>query len=86
MILNPLVLSDIKTIIHSAREEAIRAVDTKRVLMYWHVGQRIFLEEQEEKVEIITPTKVGKLPTIIYLWFMQVSRRGAASKKAWKYN
>jgi len=49
MMLNPTVLSDIKTIIHSAREKAIRAVDTERVLMYWHIGQRIFLEEQEGK-------------------------------------
>ncbi|WP_316793559.1 DUF1016 N-terminal domain-containing protein [Pedobacter frigoris] len=49
MMLNPTVLSDIKTIIHSARDEAIRAVDTKRVIMYWHIGQRIFLEEQEGK-------------------------------------
>ncbi len=49
MMLNPAVLLDIKTIIHSARDEAIRAVDTKRVLMYWHIGQRIFLEEQEGK-------------------------------------
>ncbi|MDR6783789.1 hypothetical protein ABIE26_002822 [Pedobacter africanus] len=49
MMLNPTVLSDIKTIIHSAREKAIRTVDTERVLMYWHIGQRIFLEEQEGK-------------------------------------
>jgi hypothetical protein len=49
MILNPTVLTDIKTIIHSARDKAIRAVDTERVLMYWHIGQRIFLEEQEGK-------------------------------------
>jgi predicted nuclease of restriction endonuclease-like (RecB) superfamily len=49
MMLNPTVLTDIKTIIHSARDRAIRAVDTERVLMYWHIGQRIFLEEQEGK-------------------------------------
>jgi predicted nuclease of restriction endonuclease-like (RecB) superfamily len=49
MMFNPTVLSDIKTIIHSARDKAIRAVDTERVLMYWHIGQRIFLEEQEGK-------------------------------------
>lgn len=35
--------------IHSARNEAIRAVNTERVLMYWHICQRIFLEEQEGK-------------------------------------
>lgn len=49
MMLNPTVLTDIKTIIHTARDKAIRAVDTERVLMYWHIGQRIFLEEQEGK-------------------------------------
>lgn len=49
MMLNPTVLTDIKTIIHSSRERAIRAVDSERVLMYWHIGQRIFLEEQKGK-------------------------------------
>jgi len=49
MMLNPTVLSDIKKIIYTARDKAIRAVDTERVLMYWHIGQRIFLEEQEGK-------------------------------------
>lgn len=49
MVLNPTILSDIKTIIHTARNKAIRAVDTERVLMYWHIGQRIFLEEQDGK-------------------------------------
>jgi hypothetical protein len=49
MILNPTVITDIKSIINTARDKAIRAVDTERVLMYWHIGQRIFLEEQEGK-------------------------------------
>ena len=49
MILNPNILSDIKAIINTARDKAIRAVDTERVLMYWNIGQRIFLEEQEGK-------------------------------------
>jgi predicted nuclease of restriction endonuclease-like (RecB) superfamily len=49
MLLNPAVLSDIKTIINTSREKAIRAVDTERVLMYRHIGQGIFLEEQEGK-------------------------------------
>ncbi|MEE3682912.1 PDDEXK nuclease domain-containing protein [Actinobacillus pleuropneumoniae] len=30
-----------------ARETAIRAVDFQRVLMYWHIGKRIFEEEQQ---------------------------------------
>jgi predicted nuclease of restriction endonuclease-like (RecB) superfamily len=49
MTLNPAVITDIKSIINTARDKAIRAVDTERVLMYWHIGQRIFLEEQEGK-------------------------------------
>ncbi|WP_324372925.1 DUF1016 N-terminal domain-containing protein [Pedobacter sp.] len=49
MLLNPAVLLDIKTIINTSRENAIRSVDTERVLMYWHIGQRILLEEQEGK-------------------------------------
>ncbi|MNJ95503.1 hypothetical protein D3C87_132150 [compost metagenome] len=49
MMLSDNVISDIKSIINSAKEKAIRAVDTERVLMYWYIGQRIFLEEQEGK-------------------------------------
>ena len=39
-------ISDIRTIILSARESAIRSVDTVRVQMYWELGERIFIEEQ----------------------------------------
>lgn len=49
MILNPDIPTDLKTIIHSAREKALHAVDTERILTYWRIGQRIFLEEQKEK-------------------------------------
>lgn len=40
-------ISDIRTIILSARESAIRSVDTVRVQMYWELGERIFIEEQK---------------------------------------
>ena len=40
-------ISDIRTIILSARESAIRSVDTIRVQMYWKLGERIFIEEQK---------------------------------------
>ncbi len=46
--LNSLV-SDVKEIISSARQHAVRSVDFSRVQMYWHIGRRIFVEEQEEK-------------------------------------
>ena len=42
-------VAEIKTIIGQARESAIRSVDFQRVLMYWHIGQRIFEEEQQGK-------------------------------------
>ena len=49
MQLNASLLSEIKSIITDSREQAIRAVDSTRVLMYWHVGKRIFEEEQQSK-------------------------------------
>ncbi|MDH6313094.1 MULTISPECIES: YhcG family protein [Bacteroidales] len=42
-------VSDIKGIITSARDSAIRSVDFERVKMYWKLGERIFVEEQQEK-------------------------------------
>ena len=42
-------VTEIKTIIGHARESAIRSVDFQRVRMYWHIGQRIFEEEQQGK-------------------------------------
>jgi len=38
--------NDIKVLIATAQEKAIRAVDSQRVLLYWHIGQRIFEEVQ----------------------------------------
>ncbi len=43
------LVSDVKEIISSARQQAVRSVDFSRVQMYWHIGRRIFVEEQEEK-------------------------------------
>ncbi|QIM62933.1 hypothetical protein A1D29_06320 [Pasteurellaceae bacterium Orientalotternb1] len=42
-----MLISDIKNIITQSRETAIRAVDFQRVVMYWHIGKRIFEEEQQ---------------------------------------
>ena len=44
--LNQQFVSDIRQIITSAREQAIRSVDSERVRMYWKLGERIFMEEQ----------------------------------------
>ncbi|MEZ5104497.1 MAG: PDDEXK nuclease domain-containing protein [Draconibacterium sp.] len=49
MLTNQTLIADIKTIIVHARKNAVRAVDHQRTLMYWHIGKRIFEEEQEGK-------------------------------------
>jgi len=49
MQLNQSIISDIKSIIAQSRDKAIRAVAYQRTLMYWHIGKRIFEEEQEGK-------------------------------------
>ena len=36
------LIHDIKTIITQSREQAVRAVNHERTVMYWHIGQRIF--------------------------------------------
>ncbi|WP_394371633.1 DUF1016 N-terminal domain-containing protein [Pinibacter aurantiacus] len=43
------IINDIKDIILTSRENAIRAVDRQRTLMYWHIGKRIFEKEQQGK-------------------------------------
>ena len=40
-------LNDIREIINAARTQAVRSVDFCRVQMYWHIGKRIFEEEQQ---------------------------------------
>ncbi|RFS20480.1 DUF1016 domain-containing protein [Chitinophaga silvatica] len=49
MLINQSFITDIKSIISNSRENAIRAIDHQRTLMYWHIGKRIFEEEQEGK-------------------------------------
>ena len=40
---------DIKNLISTSQETAIKAVDTQRVILYWNIGQRIFKELQDGK-------------------------------------
>lgn len=47
--LNPNFVQDVRSIITTARTEAVRSIDSHRVQMYWKLGQRIFVEEQGEK-------------------------------------
>lgn len=42
-------VNEIKQIIHTARTQAVRSVDTCRVQMYWAIGHRIFEKEQQGK-------------------------------------
>jgi len=42
-------LTDIIGIISQSKTNAIRSVDFERVLMYWKLGERIFVEEQQGK-------------------------------------
>ncbi|MEZ2339062.1 DUF1016 N-terminal domain-containing protein, partial [Mucilaginibacter sp. RCC_168] len=53
MNLNESIITDIQSIINNSRDQAVRAVDQERVLMYWQIGKRIFEEEQggEERAE-----------------------------------
>ena len=41
------LIHEIHAIIATARDKAIRSVDTERVLMYWQIGKVIFEEEQQ---------------------------------------
>ena len=49
MLVNQSIITDIKAIIAQSKDKAIRAVDHQRTLMYWHIGKRIFEEEQQGK-------------------------------------
>ncbi|MFZ4802660.1 MAG: PDDEXK nuclease domain-containing protein [Chlorobium sp.] len=49
IIIRPQFIGQIKEIITQARENAIRAVDHQRVLMYWNIGKSILEEEQQGK-------------------------------------
>ena len=42
-------ISEIKSIIQNAKSQAVRSVEFFRVQMYWKLGERIFIEEQQEK-------------------------------------
>ena len=49
MLINQSIINEIKTIVATAKDTAIRVVDNQRTLMYWHIGKRIFEEEQQGK-------------------------------------
>jgi predicted nuclease of restriction endonuclease-like (RecB) superfamily len=49
MFLSQTLIHEIKSLIAQAKEGAIRSVDHHRTVMYWHIGERIFNEEQQGK-------------------------------------
>ena len=50
---NPGFLEDMRNIIIEARSNAVRSVEYARMMMYWRLGERIFVEEQrgQERAE-----------------------------------
>lgn len=49
MIKSNSILRDVKGIIAQFKHNAIRRIDFERTMMYWHIGKRIFTEEQAGK-------------------------------------
>jgi predicted nuclease of restriction endonuclease-like (RecB) superfamily len=49
MIVKQELIQQIHNIIATAKDRAIRSVDTERVLMYWQIGKVLFEEEQQGK-------------------------------------
>jgi hypothetical protein len=49
MSLSQNIIHEIKSLIAKAKESAIRLVDHHRTVMYWHISERIFNEEQQGK-------------------------------------
>ena len=43
------LISEVKAIIVKAQENAVRSINGERTRMYWHIGKRIFEEEQKGK-------------------------------------
>lgn len=43
------LINQIKEIVNSAQQRAVRSVNTERVAMYWHIGKVVFEEEQKGK-------------------------------------
>lgn len=49
MLQNQSLVPDIKAIIATSKDKAVKAVDNERTSMYWNIGKRIFEEEQQGK-------------------------------------
>lgn len=49
MLIKKELIQQIQSIIATAKDRAIRSVDTERMMMYWQIGKVIFEEEQQGK-------------------------------------
>jgi predicted nuclease of restriction endonuclease-like (RecB) superfamily len=49
MLIKQELIQQIQSIIATAKDRAIRSVDTERMMMYWQIGKVIFEEEQQGK-------------------------------------
>jgi len=47
--INPSFLADMRNIVIEAKKNAVRGVEYIRVMMYWHLGERFFVEEQRRQ-------------------------------------
>lgn len=71
--INQTFYTDIREIIINARENAIRGVEYMRLMMYWRLGERIFIEEQRGQDRIPTkPAEIIKDP--MFLEFLGLKR------------
>jgi predicted nuclease of restriction endonuclease-like (RecB) superfamily len=48
-VISPTFYEDIRNIILEGQSNAVRSVEFQRVMMYWRLGERIFVEEQHEQ-------------------------------------
>jgi predicted nuclease of restriction endonuclease-like (RecB) superfamily len=48
--INASFYADMRKIVRNARNNAVRGVEFERVMMYWRLGERIFVEEQRGRV------------------------------------
>ena len=49
MLQNQSLVPDIKAIIATSKDKAVKAVESERTIMHWNIGKRIFEEEQQGK-------------------------------------
>ena len=49
---NTAIYNDIRNIIVTARNNSVKSAGFQRMLMYWHIGERIYVEEQTDKARV----------------------------------